>query len=94
MPMLTLLMNYYMRNNAMIQNTEQLSLTFEQILAIVQQLSVEEKLILSKELEKATLNYKLSELLECFKTDELSWETINEEVEAVRTEIYARKTKA
>jgi len=93
MPMLTLLMNYYMRNNAMIQNTEQLSLTFEQILAIVQQLSVEEKLILSKELEKATLNYKLSELLECFKTDELSWETINEEVEAVRTEIYARKTK-
>jgi len=45
-------------------------------------------------LEKETLNYKLSELLECFKTDELSWETINEEVEAVRTEIYARKTKA
>jgi hypothetical protein len=83
-----------MRTNAMTQNTEQLSLTFEQILAIVQQLSVEEKLILSKELEKATLNSKLSELLECFKTDELSWETINEEVEAVRTEIYARKTKA
>lgn len=48
--------------------------------------------MLSKELEKATLNSKLSELLECFKTDELSWETINEEVGAVRAEIYARKT--
>lgn len=70
----------------------QLSLNFEQILALVKQLPYPEKLQLSQELEKEVLNSKLTVLLESFRTDELSLETIAQEVEAVRSEIHARKT--
>ncbi|NQE32696.1 type II toxin-antitoxin system VapB15 family antitoxin [Microcoleus asticus] len=70
----------------------QLSLNFEQILALVKQLPYPEKLQLSQELEKEVLNSKLTVLLESFRTDELSLETITQEVEAVRSEIHARKT--
>ena len=73
------------------QNTYQLPLTFEQIINLVKQLSNSEKLLLSKELEKETLNKKLTELLETFQTDELSLEEITEEVEIVRSQIYAKK---
>ena len=75
----------------MLQNTYQLPLTFDQILSLVKQLSNSEKLLLSKELEKETLNNKLTELLEIFQTDELSLEEIIEEVEVVRSQIYNRK---
>ena len=75
----------------MLQNTYQLTLTFDQILSLVKQLSNSEKLLLSKELEKETLNNKLTALLEIFQTDELSLEEITEEVEIVRSQIYARK---
>ncbi len=71
-------------------DTYQISLNFEQILELVQQLPPAEKLRLSKELEKETRDHKLTELLETFQTDELDLETINEEVETVRAEIYAR----
>ena len=70
----------------------QLSLNFEQVLALVKQLPYPEKLQLSQELEKEVLNSKLTVLLESFRTDELSLETIAQEVEAVRSEIHARKT--
>ncbi|MEG4808709.1 hypothetical protein QUA82_13830 [Microcoleus sp. F8-D3] len=70
----------------------QLSLNFEQILSLVKQLPYPEKLQLSQELEKEVLNSKLTALLESFSTDELSLETITQEVEAVRSEIHARKT--
>ena len=73
----------------MLQNTYQLTLTFDQILSLVKQLSNSEKLLLSK--EKETLNNKLTALLEIFQTDELSLEEIIEEVEIVRSQIYARK---
>lgn len=72
-------------------HTYQFPLTFEQILTLVKQLSDSEKLLLSKELEKETLNKKLTQLLEIFNTDELSLEEITEEVEIVRSQIYARK---
>ncbi|MEA5530238.1 hypothetical protein VB638_11690 [Dolichospermum sp. UHCC 0684] len=75
----------------MLRNTYQLPLTFDQILSLVKQLSNSEKLLLSKELEKETLNNKLTELLERFHTDELSLEEITEEVEIVRFQIYNRK---
>jgi hypothetical protein len=75
----------------MLQNTYQLPLTFDQILSLVKQLSNSEKLLLSKELEKETLNNKLTALLEIFQTDELSLEEITEEVEIVRFQIYNRK---
>ena len=71
-------------------DTYQISLNFEQILELVQQLPPAEKLQLSKQLEKETRDRKLTELLEAFQTDELDLETINEEVETVRAEIYAR----
>ncbi len=70
----------------------QLSLNFEQILALVKQLPYPEKLQLSQELEKEVLNTKLTVILESFRTDELSLETIAEEVEGVRSKIYVRKT--
>ena len=70
----------------------QLSLNFEQILALVKQLPYPEKLQLSQELEKEVLNSKLTVLLESLRTDELSLETITQEVEAVRSEIHAIKT--
>ncbi|MDB9437577.1 hypothetical protein BMF77_03980 [Dolichospermum sp. UHCC 0315A] len=78
----------------MLQNIYQLPLTFDQILSLVKQLSTSEKLLLSKEIEKETLNNKLTELLEIFQTDELSLEEITEEVEIVRSQIYARKNNS
>ena len=71
-------------------NTYQISLTFEQILELVKQLPSDDKVLLSKELAKETLNQKLTELLEAFKTDELDLETIDEEVETLRAELYAK----
>jgi hypothetical protein len=76
----------------MTQSNYQLPLNFEQVLALVKQLPYPQKLQLSQELEKEVLNSKLIVLLESFKTDELSLETIDQELEAVRAEIYARKT--
>ena len=68
-----------------------ISLSFGQVLEVVRQLPVNEKIKLSKELEKDTKNKKLTELLNSFKTDELSEDLINEEVELVRQELYAKK---
>lgn len=68
-----------------------LDLTFEQILSLVNQLPNQEKLKLAKELEKELVDEKLSRLLETFKTEEINLQTLTEEVEAVRQEIYDRK---
>lgn len=65
----------------------------EQIITLVKQLSESEKLLLSKKLEKETVNKKLTELLEIFQTNELSLEEITEEVEIVRSQIYAREKR-
>jgi hypothetical protein len=67
------------------------NLTFDRLIELVRQLSVQEKIILSKELEKEGINSKLSSLLKTFKTNELSEDTINEEAEYVRDQIYERK---
>ena len=67
------------------------NLTFDRLIELVRQLSVQEKIILSKELEKEAINSKLSSLLKTFKTDELNEDTINEEAEYVRDQIYERK---
>ena len=66
----------------------QIDITFDQILSIVKQLPREQKLKLTKELEKEAIDSKLSRLLKTFKTKELDDKTINEEVERVRQEIY------
>ena len=75
----------------MTTNTYQLPLSFEQILALVKQLPTVEKFRLSQELAKELREQKLTQLLETFQTDDLSLETITEEVEAVRAEIYAEQ---
>jgi len=74
-------------------NSERISMSFAQILELVKQLPLKEKIRLSQELERETKDKKLSELLNAFRTDELTDEIINEEVEIVRQEIYDEKRK-
>lgn len=69
----------------------QIDITFDQILSLVKQLPKQQKIKLSKELEKEVIDTKLSMLLRTFKTDELSLDTINQEVESVRQAIYERQ---
>ena len=76
----------------MIQKNYQATLNFDQILDLVKQLPKNDKIRLSKELEKDTLDQTLTQLLETFKTDEVSHLTITEEVENVRTEIYEQQS--
>jgi hypothetical protein len=73
--------------------TYNIGLGFDQILDLVRQLPKKEKIRLSKELEREIIGTKLTILLKAFKTDDLDQETINKEVEIVRTELYA-KSKA
>jgi hypothetical protein len=76
----------------MIQKSYQPTLNFDQILDLVKQLPRNDKILLSKELEKDTLDQTLTQLLETFKTDEVSHLTITEEVKNVRTEIYEQQS--
>jgi len=69
----------------------QINVTYNQILSLVKQLPREEKIKLSKELEKESIDIQLSSLLNAFRTDELSLETIDKEVEIVRQQIYDRR---
>ena len=68
-----------------------LSLNFQQVLELIKQLPFKEKKELSKELEKEMIDKKFSALLNTFKTDELSYETITNEVEKVRESLYENK---
>ena len=70
--------------------TYNIDLEFDQILDLVRQLPKKEKIRLSKELEREVINAKLTSLLKAFRTDSLDQETINTEVETVRTELYAK----
>lgn len=69
----------------------QIDLTFEQILSVVKQLPKEQQIRLTKELESEVVGNKLTRLLKSFRTNDLSLDTINEEVELVRQEIYDRE---
>ncbi len=73
------------------QTSLQIDLTYDQVLSLVKQLPKEEKIMLSKELDKERNESELSRLLKVFKTDELSEETINEEVEIVRQQMHDAK---
>ena len=66
----------------------QLEVTFDQVLELVKKLPRQEKIRLTKELEKEGIETRLSNLLETFRTKDLSLKTINEEVESVRQKIY------
>ena len=66
----------------------EVDLNFEQVLALVGQLPRQEKIKLTKELEKEAIETKLEGLLQTFRTEELSLDSINEEVEIVRQQMY------
>ena len=68
-----------------------IDVTFDQILNLVRQLPREQQLKLTRELERETIDTKLSRLLKTFEAKDLDLETITEEVESVRQEIYDRK---
>lgn len=69
----------------------QIDLTFEQILSLVRQLPKQQKVKLTKELEREVIDSKLSRLLKTFKTKDLDIKTIDEEVESVRQELYEKQ---
>lgn len=71
----------------------QIDITFEQILSMVRQLPIQQKVKLTKELEKEAIDSKLSRLLTTFKTKGLDLKTINKEVESVRQEIYEKQKR-
>ncbi len=71
----------------------QIDLTFEQILSMVKQLPRQQKIKLTKELEKEAIDTKLSRLLKTFRTKDLDLNTITEEVESVRQEIYDKQKR-
>ena len=68
-----------------------LSITYEQVLSLVKQLSRQQKIRLTEELEKESIGTQLSLLLNAFRTNELCLDTIDEEVEIVRQQIYDSK---
>ncbi len=68
-----------------------IDITYDQVLSLVKSMPVKQKLKLSKELEKEGIKTRLTSLLSAFKTDELSPEDIDKEVELVRQKIYDSK---
>jgi len=71
----------------------QISLSYNQILDLVKQLSYKEKTRLSIELAKETKDQTLTRLLNSFRTDEINQDEIDKAVESVRSEIYAKRKK-
>lgn len=69
-----------------------IKLSFSQILELVRNLPGEQKIKISKELEKETIGSKLTELLTAFRTDKLSMNEITSEVEQVRKNLYDKRT--
>ena len=72
-------------------NAYKISLNYGQVLDLVRQLPKKDKVRLSKELAKEAIDTRLTRLLNSFSNNELTEETIMEEVENVRAEIYAKK---
>ena len=69
-----------------------MNLSFSQILQLVKNLPGEQKIKISRELEKEAIGSKLTELLTAFRTDKLSMNDITAEVEQVRQDLYDKRT--
>lgn len=67
-----------------------IELSYNQILDLVRQLPIREKKKLTEELFRESVSSELSYFLNKFKTDDLTDEDILAEVEAVRSERYAK----
>jgi hypothetical protein len=68
----------------MANGTLKLSLTYDQIIALVRQLPPREKIKLGQELAREAIDVKLTRLLKVFKTNEISEELIRKETEIAR----------
>lgn len=68
-------------------------LNYSQVLELARQLSDEDKLELNRALSVEARSIKLRRLLKTLKTDEISQEEIDEEVEAVRQEAYEMRLR-
>ncbi|MEQ8713457.1 MAG: hypothetical protein RIC80_10585 [Cyclobacteriaceae bacterium] len=64
------------------------NLSFPELLELVRGLPGEQKIELSRELEKETIESKLTELLTSFRTDEISPDELTKEIEEVRQGLY------
>ncbi|OYQ52578.1 type II toxin-antitoxin system VapB15 family antitoxin [Flavobacterium aurantiibacter] len=71
----------------------EIDLSFNQILAVVKQLPRQQKIRLTKELEKEAIDTRLSKLLKRFNSEDLDMNLIDEEVERVRQQIYDQKKR-
>jgi hypothetical protein len=69
-----------------------MNLSFSQILELVKNLPSEQKIKISRELEKETIESKLTELLSVFRTDKISMDEITAEVEQVRQDLHDKRT--
>ncbi len=70
-----------------------IDITFEQILSMVRQLPIQQKIKLTKELEKEAIDTNLTRLLKTFKTEDLDLRIIEEETENVRKELYEKQKR-
>ena len=69
-----------------------MNLSFSQILELIRNLPGDQKIRISQELEKETIESKLTELLKAFRADKLSMDEITAEVEQVRQDLYDKRT--
>ncbi len=70
-----------------------IALNLEQLQAVISQRSFEEKLALVRMLETQTFSERFKRLLAQVRTDELTFDDITAEVEAVRRARYAAKKR-
>lgn len=66
-------------------------LNYNQILELARQLSDEDKLELNRALAAEVRSIKLRQLLQAFKSSDISQEEIDAEVETARQEIYEKR---
>lgn len=69
-------------------NTLNIPISVDQLIRMINQLPLKQRLKLSKELERDFVEQRLSKLLASFKTDDVSEEIILRESETVRKELY------
>lgn len=75
-------------------NSYSAPITFSQLLSMLRQLPVRQKIKIARELKKDVIDSKLRSLLESFKTDDLTLDMIDMEVNKVRKQLYEKKTKS
>lgn len=70
-----------------------LNIEFNQLLTVIKQCDVNQKLAIVKAIEKDTFKIRFKELIDELKANDITIDEINEEVELVRKERYNSKKK-